>query len=156
MIGDKWANLLEELGKVLKTSLKPDKLNCCLLKFKTGTQVQMELDSRGENIHIAASLGELPQGRYRENVMKEALKANGLPPPQKGIFAYGKKTESLLLFDELSLNELSGDKLADYLSGFVQKADLWRETITRGEVPSFMGTEATFTGKAGGLFGLIH
>ena len=91
MIGDKWANLLEELGKVIKVPLKPDKLNCCLLKFKTGTQVQMEIDSRGENVVIAANLGELTQGKYRENVLKEALKANGLPPPQTGIFAYGKK-----------------------------------------------------------------
>jgi len=118
--------------------------------------VQMELDARGENVRIGCSLGEPPQGRYRENVMREALKANGLPPPQKGIFAFGKKTESLLLYDELPLNDLSGDKLAEYLSGFILKAELWREAITRGEVPSFMGTEATFTGKAGGLFGLIH
>ena len=156
MIGDKLANLLEELGVVLKISLKPDKNNCCLLKFKNGAQVQMEMDSRSENVVMVSELGQLSQGRYRENILKEALKANGLPAPQTGIFAYSKKKESLLLTDQLAMEELSGLKLAEHISLFMQKADLWREAIVAGQVPSFAGNESSFGKQPGGLFGLVH
>ena len=156
MIGDKWANIVEELGKVLKIALKPDKNNCCVLAFKNGSSLQMELDPRGENIILATDLGELTQGRYRENILREALKANGLPAPQCGIFAYGKKTEALLLTDQLSLDELTGEKLVEYLVPFMQKAEIWKNAIKSGEIPSFTGSEMTFGGKPGGLFGLVH
>jgi hypothetical protein len=157
MIQDKWSNLLEELGKAIKVQLKPDKNNCCCLRFKTGLQLQIEVDERVENVILACDLGQLAQGRFRENVMKEALKANGLPLPHNGFFAYGKKTESLLLTDQLLLDELTGEKLAEYLVPFMQKAELWKTSIERGEVPSFMGSEMTFGTKSqAGLFGLIH
>jgi hypothetical protein len=158
MITDKFGNLLQELGKLLKTKLEPDKNNACLLKFKSGVSVQMELDSRGENLILAADLGTLSQGRYRENVFREALKANGLPPPRNGIFAFGMKNESLVLCDKLSLEELSGQKLADFLLQFTQKAELWMNGIKRGEVPSFMGNELSFGAAtlSGGLFGLMR
>ena len=158
MITDKFGNLLQELGQILKAKLEPDKNGACLLRFKNGLQVQLELGSRGENLMLVCDLGELSQGRYRENIFREALKANGLPPPRSGIFAYGKKTESLVLYDQLLLEELSGQKLADFLRSFTQKAELWKTSIARGEVPSFMGNELSFgqTGGApGGLFGLI-
>jgi hypothetical protein len=156
MITDKFGNLLQELGNVLKTELKPDKNNACLLKFKSGIAIQLEVDSKGENVIIACDLGQLPQGRYRENIFREALKANGLPPPRNGIFAFAKKSESLVLYDKLPIEETTGQKLLDYLQPFSQKAELWKGAITRGEVPSFMGSELTFGNKAaGGIFGLI-
>lgn len=158
MITDKFGNLLQELGQVLKATLKPDKHDACVLRFKNGIQVQLEADSRGEKVVIAADLGQVPQGRFRENVFREALKANGLPPPRNGIFAYGKKTESLVLCENLSLEELSGQKLADFLLHFTQKAELWKNSIARGEVPSFMGNELSFgqtAAQPGGLFGLM-
>ena len=157
MIGDTFSNLLEDLGKLFKTPLKPDKLGACVLKFQNGIQVQLEVDSKGKNLILAAVLGILPQGRYRENIFREALKANGLPPPRFGVFAYGKKNESLVLCDELVLDELSAQKLADYLMQFTQKAEIWKNAITQGQVPSFLGNEMSFgQASSGGLFGLIR
>ena len=159
MITDKFDNLIQELGVTLKIKLKPDKNNACLLRFKNGIQIQLEVDSRGEKLVLAADLGQVPQGRYRENIFREALKANGLAPPRNGIFAYSKKNESLVLCDSIPLEELTGTKLADYLHSFMQKGELWKNAITRGDVPSFMGNELSFgasQGQPGGLFGLIH
>ena len=159
MITDKFDNLIQELGAALKIKLKPDKNNACLLRFKNGMQIQLEADSRSEKLILASDLGQIPQGRYRENIFREALKANGLPPPRNGIFAYSKKNESLVLCDSIPLEELTGTKLADYIHSFIQKGELWKNAITRGEVPSFMGNELSFgaaQGQPGGLFGLIH
>jgi hypothetical protein len=158
MVGDKFSNLLEELGQIFKISLKPDKNSACALKFKNGIQVQIELDPRAENLLVISDLGQINQGRYRENVFREALKANGLPPPRNGIFAFGKKNESLVLYDTLVLEELSGQKLADFLQLFTQKAELWKNGIARGEVPSFLGNELSFGAKGApsGMFGLAR
>lgn len=158
MIGDTWSDIVEQLAKVLQIKLAPDKNRACLLRFKNGVAIQMELDKRGENVLMVSDLGQVPQGRYRENLFREALKANGLPLPLHGIFAFGAKTESLLLYNSLSIEELTGQKLAEALTPFSQKAELWKNAITSGQVPSYMGTELSFgAAKApGGLFGIAH
>ncbi len=159
MITDKFGMLLEELGGLFKVKLQPDKNGACSLKFNNGIQVQMELDKRGEYLLLATDLGQIPAGRYRENVLREALKANGLPPPRNGIFAFSKKNESLVLSDTLFVEEVNGLKLRDFLRQFTQKALLWNGAIQRGEVPSFTGSELTFggkTGQPGGIFGLMR
>lgn len=157
MIGSAYENIIEELGKALKTTLKPDAHGACLLKFKNGIQVQLEAD--GETILMVSEIAPLSEGRFRENVFKEALKANGLPPPRHGIFAHSKKAESLVLYDSISMIELSGIRLAEQLRPFVTKAHHWKEALNRGEIPSFTENEQTF-GLQGapkqGIFGLIQ
>src|SRR5207253_6576274 len=138
-----------------KMTIKPDKASACTLKFRNGVQVQMEMDPRGENLLIISNLGSILSGRYRENLFREALKANGLAPPRYGIFAFGKKNDALVLFDSLLLDELTGQKLADFLLSFTQKAELWKTGIDRGEVPSFLGNELpSGKGPSSGMFGL--
>jgi len=156
MVADKFGLLLEDLGKALRIKLSPDKNSACVIRFKNGIQVQIEMESQGDHIILCADLGTITPGRFRENIFREALKANGLPIPSQGIFAYSKKNESLVLFDRLPLEDLSGIKLADFITKLVQKGDLWKSSIARGEVPSFMGTEFTFGKKASasGMFGM--
>ena len=144
MVGDLFSHLLEELGTALKIKLQPDKNNACVLKFNNGIEVQIEPAHRGKQIIIATELGQLSQGRFRENIFREALKSNGLPPPRNGIFAYSKKNESLVLYDWLFIEHVTGELLAQYLQQFTQKALLWKDSIARGEVPSFMSNELSF------------
>lgn len=156
MVTDRFGSLAEDLGKILKIKLSPDTNNCCVIKYKSGLQVTLEPTSDGTSIMIAIELGEIAPGRYRENVLREALKANGLPLPRKGIFAFSKKKDSLLIYDQLLLEELTAEKLFDFLQPLQQKAELWKTAIAQGEVPSFTANELTFNRKGGGsgMFGL--
>ena len=159
MVLDKFGILLQELGTIYKTKLAPDKNNACLLKYNNGIQVQIEPTTNGRSLHVVTFLGELSQGRFRENVFREALKSNGLPSPRNGIFAYSKKGEALVLYDLLYIDEVTGLKLADFLQSFVQKAELWKGALSKGEVPSYMGNELSFGGaqkSPGGIFGLMR
>jgi hypothetical protein len=161
MASERFETLLIELSAAMKVRKKftPDKNGACMLKFKNGISVQMEPDNSGHMLLLAAEIAPLSQGRYRENVCREALKANGLPPPNYGVFAWGKKTEALLLTDQLFFEELTGDKFVEYLRQFVQKAGLWKEGLSKGEIPSFMGHELSFgagTRGTGGVFGLVR
>jgi hypothetical protein len=156
MVTDRFGSLMEDLGKLIRIRLIPDSHNACLIKYPGGLFLQIELDQSQERINMGAEIGSLAPGRYRENVMREALKANGLPPPKVGIFAFSAKKEVLILFDYMELNDLTAPKIADFLEQFLQKANFWKDAIKRGDVPSFMGNEMSFGKKTGGagMFGL--
>lgn len=156
MVKENFATILDDLGKIMNMRLAPDSHGACQIKSSTGLMVHMEPDSAGERLMIISDLGVPTPGRYRENLFREALKANGLPMPRQGVFSYSKKKDSLVLFDSLFLNELTGQKVADFLTTFMQKADLWRQAIPKGEVPSFTGNELSFGAQpsGSGMFGL--
>lgn len=151
MVSDVLGTLLQELGQALQmNNLQPDSNNTCLIKFKGGIFVQIELDPTGQFMIIGSDLDVVPAGRYRENLFGEALKANGLPHPQYGIFSFSRQTNHLVLFEMLSLNELTGQKVADFLKPFLEKVRIWKEAISKGEIPVVVSAR---TSKAG-MFGI--
>jgi hypothetical protein len=158
MVSDKFSSLCEELGKILKIQLRAHRGKTMLLRFQSGISCYLE-QAKGDMLIVIATIGKPPPiGPYRDNFFREALKANGLPAPRKGFFAYSVKQESLLLTDHLSMDDLTGQKLVDFLQPFLQKAEHWKQALERNEIPSFLGTEVSF-GRgtpAGGLFGLIR
>lgn len=154
MVTDLFGSLLQELGQVMGIpDLHPDRHNACLIKFPDGLEVQMELDGQGLELTMASNLGVLPPGKYRENVFREAMRANGMPLPLMGVFAYSKKADSLVLFQRVPTKDLSGDKINTALLPFLEKARYWKETITNNEIPQ-VSSVYTSTGRPGGIFGL--
>lgn len=153
MVTDRFGALLEELGTVVHVPLKPDAHNACKLRFPPDNlTVYMEPDAPGENIQIIIDIGKPGEGKYRENLLREALRANGVPPPRLGTFCYGQKGETLLLYDLIPLEDLNGTRLSDIISQFCEKARIWREAIGRGELPPFRSGRSA--AKAEGIFGL--
>lgn len=152
MVSDIFGTLLQELAQALKIEvLQPDKNNSCLIKFKGDISVQVELDKSGTFLVIGTDFPTVAAGRYRENLFFEALKANGMPaPPRIGTFAYSRQTDRLVLFEMMSLNDLRGDRVAEFMTPFVEKARVWKEAIARGEVP----VVSTSTTPGSGMFGL--
>ena len=154
MVSDRFTILIDELGKAMGLNLKPDSNNACISQYKDGLEVRLDPEPLGEMVYVWSDLGALPPtGKYRENIFKEALKANGLPPPKTGIFAFNSAKESLTLFEQLSIQDLTAIQLADFIETFAQRARIWKEGITRGEIPSFQAT-ATSSSRGSGLFGL--
>lgn len=154
MISDRLTILLEELGRALMLKIAPDPNGACMLRYPDGLEVRIDPDKLGEKIYVSCELGAVPQGKFRENIFREALKANGLPPPQNGIFCFHGKKESLYIYDQLPMVELNGIRLSELIQGFVQKARIWKEGIARGEVPSYRSAEMSYSPRGSGLFGL--
>ncbi len=152
MVVDMLASLLEELSNIVHFPLRPDSNNSCLLRMPTGLQVQLEI-YKGSDFLIGADLGNVPVGRYREDLFKEALKANYLPPPRYGIFAYTQQKDSLILFSLLPLEDLTGEKIAAHLLPFTQKALQWQQAIRRGDIPVIEEASQS-AAPLGRLFGL--
>lgn len=154
MVKDMFGSLLEDLGKMIKIDqLEPDQHNSCLISFTNGVKVQLEIDHTRSLLIVGCDLGAIPPGRYRENLLREALKANGLPPPRNGNFAFSKKQDHLVMTEELPIKDINPDQIYQLLDPFLKKAKEWQEAITRGDVPTIL-PGAYRSGTKSGMFGL--
>ena len=137
MVSNAFDLLLNDLGAALKIKdLNLDEHNTCLIKFPSGLQVYIEPSNREEGqALIYTNIAELPVGRFREDVLKEALKANGFSYPRYGIFAFSEGNQQLVLFQFLPMKNLTGERVADFLDIFMKRALAWKDPITRNEVP---------------------
>lgn len=126
--------LIEGLGRELHLPLAPDKNNACLLEFKNGVRVQMEPSPDNESLIMVALLGEVPAGRFREDVMVKALKYNALQP-RTGTLSFSQPKHQLALFERFSLEHLSIEILKASLIHFVEVSYNWTEGLKRGSLP---------------------
>lgn len=149
MVFNTFESLLQDIGKEYNLNLKPDQNNSCLLVLPTGLSLQMEIDHRGEHFIIGIDLGLIPPGKYRENIFREALKANGKPSPRLGIFSYSKQKDHLLLIEMLSLKNLTGDRIREVLKPLAEKGFTWKQALNRGEIPVIADES-----RSSGMFGL--
>lgn len=154
MVMDLVNTILKDLEKYIQIEdLHTDKNESCRIVYSSGFEVQLELDPSGEFLCVGTKLAALPTGRYRQTLLKEALKANGLPPPRYGTFAISQKNNTLIFFDYLWAKELTGEKLFTFLTSFKEKATIWKEAISRGDVPQLSQMSPKGT-RPKGMFGL--
>ena len=147
--------LLNELGKTIEVEdLKLDSNNTCLIKFETGLEVHIEPYESDDFLLICTDFGTITAGRYREDVFLEALKANGLHHPRWGTFACSNQSDHFLLFELLPIKDLNGEKIANFLYSFMDKANYWKNNIDEGRVPVAETMTTSSAKTPGGLFGL--
>ncbi len=130
---DRFQELLNELGHVFNLALHIDKHHACSIQVSEHLTVQLQLDSSQENLFLFAKVVEIPPGKFRENVLRETLKANALFDPRIGIFGYLSQTNHLVLFQRYPLEMLNGERLAGLLGAFLEFGDSWRQAISNGQ-----------------------
>lgn len=157
MVMDLFESMLQEIGQVMNIKdLHPDEHNTCLIRFKIGLDVQIEPYTKGEFLLIGCPVCTIPQGRFRESVFREALKANGMTPPRHGDFGYSPSSDRLILFAFLPLQDLNGEKVASFLGPFMEKALNWKQLIERGDVPIAETLAGGAVQSRRGIFSLIR
>ncbi len=132
---DRFTELLQELGKILDISLHPDEHQSCALLVDEKLKLQLELDKSLETLIVGAHLGIVPPGKFRENLLAHALKANAIFP-RMGTFGYSPYHNQMAFFEFLPLNTQNGEKLADFLAMFIAKAKEWKEALESGILPN--------------------
>jgi hypothetical protein len=125
--------LIEKLGIHVGVPLHLDNKGVCLLVYKEKLKVQIQNYPERERVGIGSFLGEIPPGKFRENVFKEALKANGIFPSQ-GSFSYILRNRNLAIWRELPYYELTPDQFSKTIFQFIEKADLWRSCLESGSL----------------------
>jgi Tir chaperone family protein CesT len=131
---DHFAILLADLGALIQVSLHPDHKRSCNLSINGELHIQLKEDENKDRILVATFLAEIPPGKFRENILKETLKENNLFP-RTGTFSYSERNNQLALFSFVHLEGLKGDKMADFLEVFLEKAFSWRTALQTGQLP---------------------
>lgn len=145
---DRFAQVLYDLSQVIHVDLAPDKKRVCKLNVEGRLHIQIECEEAKERLLLATFLGEVPAGKFRENVLREALKANS-HYPRVGTFSYVERNNQLSLQEYVPLEALSGEKLASILTKFIQLATHWHQALQKGTVPTIEVPK-----QGGSMFGL--
>jgi hypothetical protein len=136
---DRFEEILKELGQIIDLPLHVDKNRACMLNINQVLHVQMEPDAINDHLLIGSFLIDVPAGRFREDIFRDALKANHARD-RIGTLGYSARNNQLFFFRKLSFYELTGNKLCDFLGQFINIADSWRQAIESGQsspTPSF-------------------
>ena len=135
MVTDRFGALIEELAAATKMKLAPDSHGSVMIRYKDKLRVYIEPDVLGETVSLLIEIGPPGEGKYRETILREALRANGQPFPRLGTFSYGQKKESLLIFETVPIEDLTGARLSELITQLADKARVWRDSVARGETP---------------------
>lgn len=138
---------IQKLGQALETSLHAEKGYLCKIRIDGSLRVQIEHEPAEERILIASFLCELPPGKFREDLLKEALKANDALD-LLGIFAYSSKNNSLTYFLYLS-DKIQFEEFSQSFLQWLEVAKKWKSAVETGNIfqisqshppsPSFFG-----------------
>lgn len=129
---DRFQSLLWDLGEILDLPLHVDKNHACSLLLDEKLTLQLEMDQSGEELVAVAYIAEIPPGRFRENVLREAMKVNAFYHPF-GTLGYAEKLNALVLQSFLPAKDLTGEKLVAFLELFSKEAESWRTAIANSQ-----------------------
>ncbi len=60
------------------------------MKLSNGINAQIEPHKKSDQIVVGCPLGEVPPGKYRQELFRTALICNGQPPPSVGTCAFSR------------------------------------------------------------------
>ena len=127
-----YSELIEQLSDRLNTEIFPSPNNVVNLLIEQSIRVQIEPDDLDEFIVIGAMIEELPPGKFREHILKDALKANYLADKNPGILSYMYKNNLLMLHKKLPMGSLKVEDLINHIKGLVERAKKWKDAINEG------------------------
>ncbi len=151
MVSSQFESLLKEFETFFKCPLQPDQNDSCLIKLGIGISIQIELNRQGF-VLMGCRLGAVPMSRYRDNLIREALKSNEATLPSTGILGFSRKSNQFILFMTLNSLLVNAELISTVMPPFIAKAKLWAEAITKGETPAV--AQETNKPASGGIFGL--
>jgi hypothetical protein len=128
---DRFEELLKQVGAQLDIALHLDPNRACNLNINGLFHIQIEEDVRKDALLLASFICEVPPGKFRENVLREALKSNNAYP-RVGTLGYSDRNNQLALFTHISWYQLTADKFLKSFNPFLEKVDNWRLAITSG------------------------
>lgn len=124
--------ILYDLSELLSEDLFIDKHGVCRIVFNETIVFQLELDPYEQHLFLISPIAEVPPGKYREQVFKEALKDCARSKGSEGVLSFAPTQNKLCYHLQLPLERVNGDRLATALEMAVPKVESWMEALNRG------------------------
>lgn len=132
---DRFAILLADLGSLINVPLHPDAKRACRLNIDGKLHLQMQDEPEKDRILVATMIGDVPPGKFRENILRETLKENSLYP-RFATLGYAERSNKLALFSHVYYPGLHGNSMADFLEAFIEKSLAWKTALETGVLPT--------------------
>lgn len=123
--------LLLYLSEKFEVNLKVDKDDSCAIQIDEKYILQLEMDFANHRLIIASFISIIDPGKFRENILVNALKANHLPT-RVGNFGFLQESSELILHHFFPLLNLTGKMVATYLTEMTYIASSWKSAIEQG------------------------
>ncbi len=136
---DPLQQILDILGAKLHLALHVDQRSACSILLESNLLIQLQLTEIQDRLLLFAKLGEIPPGKFRENLLGAALKANGESDPIAGILSYIARENCLALYQSYPLDILREETLLALFGGFSAMALQWQEALRQGTFPQSSG-----------------
>jgi len=130
---DRFAELLQELSAVLQIPLHPDHSHACSILMPPHPLILLQLGESQEYLFLFSKITALSPGKFRENVLCEALKANAKEEPRPGILGYVAASNTLAIHQKFPAALLNGELLASLIGSLLETATLWKTAIEQGK-----------------------
>lgn len=130
-------DLIHALGMSLGIPLHVDHRGACCLQMNDKLRVQIEPDKTQDRIIIAAFITELNPGRFREDVLKEALKVNAqsvMSGNTGAILGFAGRHNRLSCHTFLSTKNLTSDQLLAALTYLSEQSLAWLDAVQSGQI----------------------
>ncbi len=129
-----FAKMISELGEILEAPLHIEHDTLCIFKANQQIDIQIEHDPTQHRILLVAVICPIPPGKFRENVLRQALKANH-NINRLGTFSYIEKTSSLAMHQYFYHVEMTGAMMAQAVADFLDTSQNCSLAIQNGQVP---------------------
>ena len=147
---DRLDQLFHDVGEEFDVPLKPDHYGAGKLRIGSDLFIQIEYNKSKDWITVLSFIGELPPGKFRENLLKTALQVNH-QQPQDLRMGYSEKNNQLALFYNFPMETASKEILVKAITDVVGKVRAWREGIATGNLSGFLNA---LPQKSSGFFGM--
>ncbi len=134
--------LLQEIGDIINIPLQAQDGYLCLLEINHNLQIQIEDDPVRQKILLVCFIAEIAAGKFRETILKEALKANFFPS-RIGTFSYLEKTNSLSFYTYVE-NTISAEELSVILERCISVGNTWYQAIKNSQIPNISQESTQF------------
>ncbi len=124
--------LIQDLSTLLGVPLHAEKGYLCRLIAGGSLKVHLEHQPDLHRILVASFISEIPPGKFREDILKEALKNND-SLDRLGILAYSEKNDSLSYFLYLP-EDAAPNSVSATLLEFIEKSKAWKTAIETGQM----------------------
>ncbi len=129
---------IRDLGTALGLPLYVDAHGACCLQMNKKIRVQLEPDKSLENLLVVALIGEVNPGRFREEILKEALKANDRLVAMgigEGILGFSAHHNKLTCHTILPFSNTTSELLLSSLLYLSEFSLLWADALLSDRAP---------------------
>lgn len=126
--------LLHQIGGIINIPLHAQEGRKCLLEVDRTMRIHLEEDFVKQKILILCLLCDIGAGKFRENILREALKANSYLS-RSFDFGYLEKTNELAFHTYVD-TRIAAESMALYLEKCIVVGKNWISAIQNSQLPN--------------------